>query len=391
MIHIHPFPARMAPEIALKGLEGLPKDYVVLDPMSGSGMVLGTAAKLGLSAIGYDLDPLACLISKANGSVVSEEKVRKAAEELLSRSSKLSTKSINLPWIDLDDETIKYIDFWFAPKQKKQLRVLSYLLVEQPFIKNQKILNILKIAISRLIITKEPKASLARDTAHSRPHRTITENDFDIFEAIPRSINHVLSALQPGEIIANVKTYRGDARKMGRIQDSSVDCIVTSPPYLNAIDYMRGHRLSLVWLGYSVADLRKIRSHSVGAEVVDNRYIDEELQQFFASLHTDIDEKKRRILRRYYRDLCGIAAEAHRVLRPGKTATYIIGNSNVKGHEIKNSDLLVSAAKKACFKVQDMWIRDIPENRRYMPLVNSETTTLSKRMRKEHVIMFKKD
>ena len=54
----------MAPEVALAGLKGLPSHYVVLDPMSGSGMVVGTAAKLGLEAIGYDLDPLACMISR---------------------------------------------------------------------------------------------------------------------------------------------------------------------------------------------------------------------------------------------------------------------------------------------------------------------------------------
>jgi hypothetical protein len=29
---------------------------------------------------------------------------------------------------------------------------------------------------------------------------------------------------------------------------------------------MRGHRLSLVWLGYRLADLRRIRSDSIGAE-----------------------------------------------------------------------------------------------------------------------------
>ena len=164
---------------------------------------------------------------------------------------------ITLPWMDGDEETRRYVEYWFGVKQIEQLRRLSYLLVERPITSNRAILDALRVAVSRLIITKEPKASLARDTAHSRPHRTIVDSEFDILEALPRSLEHVLSALAPKAVMRNVSAYRGDARKLGRVRSGSVDCIVTSPPYLNAIDYMRGHRLSLIWFGYSITQLRK--------------------------------------------------------------------------------------------------------------------------------------
>jgi len=390
MIHIHPFPARMAPEIALSGLENLQKDALVLDPMSGSGMVVGTASRLGLNSIGYDLDPLACLISRANGTAVDPDKVRQLCDELLERCLQLDSDEIELPWIDYDLETQKYIDFWFANKQQRQLRALSYLLVAKPFVSNKTYVDLLKVAVSRLIITKEPKASLARDTAHSRPHRTIVDNEFDVHSALSGSVKHVLSALKLGNGSKVVKVYRGDARKMRRLANSSIDCIVTSPPYLNAIDYMRGHRLSLVWMGFSVAELRKIRARSVGAEVVDNRADCDELKQFFASLNGKIDDRKRSVLRRYYCDLCCLTSEAYRVLKPMKTATYVIGNSQVKGHEVKNSELLINAARKCGFDLINRYEREIPENRRYMPLKSSTASTLSKRMRSEHVLIFKK-
>lgn len=390
MIHIHPFPARMAPEIALKGLEGLPKDYVVLDPMSGSGMVLGTAAKIGLQAIGYDLDPLACLISRVNGRAVPVKKVENALKDLLSLSRELDSEAIRLSWIDDDPATRKFIDFWFGKKQQKQLRAISYFLVESPFIKNSVILDVLKVAVSRLIVTKEPKASFARDTAHSRPHRTITENHFDVLEALPNSLRHVISALNPDQIKQNVKSFRGDARRMGRISDQSIDCIITSPPYLNAIDYMRGHKLSLVWLGHDVGSLRNIRSRAVGAELVLDSEHDYEFSAFLSRLHNDVDDKKKRILKRYYVDLCDLTKDAFRVLKANREATYVIGNSNVKGREIRNSDLLILAAKKAGFIVNDIQTREIPENRRYMPMKSSEETALSKRMKHEYVIRFYK-
>ncbi len=43
--------------------------------------------------------------------------------------------------------------------------------------------------------------------------------------------------------------------------------IVTSPPYAsNAIDYMRAHKFSLVWMGFSVDDLGQRRSRTIGGE-----------------------------------------------------------------------------------------------------------------------------
>lgn len=380
----------MAPEIALAGLENLPNDYVILDPMSGSGMVLGTAAKLGLSAFGYDLDPLACMISRVNGTKLDESRVRLACDQLLALCNRVEPDDIQLSWIDTDAETSDYIDFWFAPKQKDQLRALSYFLVARPFLASAKIMDVLKIAVSRLIITKEPKASLARDTAHSRPHKTITQNDFDVLDALPSSLDHVLRALNPESIKSDVKAYRGDARRMGRIKDCSVDCIVTSPPYLNAIDYMRGHRLSLVWWGYSISYLRKLRARAVGAEVSRNQDVNDDIGDLLEDLRQDIGDRKTNILIKYYSDLKVISSEAYRVLKPERTATYVIGDSRIKGRKIQNSTLLIKAAERCGFRVINKFVRDIPESKRYMPMTDSNYSSLSKRIRSEHVIVFKK-
>ncbi len=61
---IHPFPARMAPDLAISELTSLKRGSVVLDPMAGSGTVLRQASENGLTAIGFDVDPMAVLISR---------------------------------------------------------------------------------------------------------------------------------------------------------------------------------------------------------------------------------------------------------------------------------------------------------------------------------------
>lgn len=393
MRHIHPFPARMAPEIALSKIETLPAGSTVLDPMCGSGMVLTQASRQGLKSIGFDLDPLARAISQTAATRVSENKVRNAFEELILQLNKTNDKSPTryLPWIDDDHETLAFVKFWFAQKQENQLRELVYHLFINPVSTNPKVINLLRIAVSRLIITKEPKASLARDTAHSRPHRTIQSNQFDIFESLPKSLDHVLSALKPTEIANDTKTYLGDARRLTRLADETIDAIITSPPYLNAIDYMRGHRLSLVWWGYSLGKLRKIRAKTIGAERSLRTDVSETFQSISERLQFDkLELKNYRMLWRYFGDLCQQTEESARVLAKNGTALYVIGNSTLRGQHVENSELLKEAAVLAGLSVRSETTREIPDNRRYLPVTIGRDNSLASRMRSEHIIEFSK-
>jgi len=95
---IHPFPARMAPEIVFKELEGLPSSRLVLDPMSGSGTVLRTAAELGHRAVGFDLDPLAVLMARVWTTLLRVSSLSKAAERVVHEARLLDHE--HLSWID---------------------------------------------------------------------------------------------------------------------------------------------------------------------------------------------------------------------------------------------------------------------------------------------------
>ena len=58
----------------------------------------------------------------------------------------------------------------------------------------------------------------------------------------------------------------GDARRVD-MRDGSADMVITSPPYLNAIDYMWCSKFSLVWMGHAIGRLRRIRMGAIGTEV----------------------------------------------------------------------------------------------------------------------------
>src|ERR1700761_5076730 len=82
---IHPFPARMAPGIALDAIA--PGEHLnVLDPMSGSGTVLAVARARGHRAIGFDLDPLSVLLAGVWTRTLNPDQVREKAVDVLERA-----------------------------------------------------------------------------------------------------------------------------------------------------------------------------------------------------------------------------------------------------------------------------------------------------------------
>src|SRR4051812_37391583 len=102
--HVHPFPARMAPEIALGKIDLLTqRGATVLDPMCGSGTVVRLAAEHGRVGIGVDLDPLAVTITRTACHPAWAENLVERADAVLSRATRLSGKFP--PWISRDRET----------------------------------------------------------------------------------------------------------------------------------------------------------------------------------------------------------------------------------------------------------------------------------------------
>src|SRR3546814_20547292 len=86
-------------------------------------------------------------------------------------------RSHSLHWHD--EETRAFVKFWFDGPQRRALTRLAYVIDRRrrrrPSEQRRVALDALSIALSRLIVTKEQGASLARDPSHSRPHTVRSE------------------------------------------------------------------------------------------------------------------------------------------------------------------------------------------------------------------------
>ncbi|THD60599.1 DNA methyltransferase [Phenylobacterium sp.] len=384
---IHPFPARMAPELALQALGFVPEGGVVVDPMMGSGTVIRQAADLGRKAIGFDLDPLAVLMSRTWTTPVEDARVGAIYDRAKTLALAAKPCDVALPWIDEDEETKTFISYWFGEPQANALRCWAgaiATLSDTADAADAAALDVIRIALSRIIVTKEQCASLARDTSHSRPHRVVTSSDYCVHLGLERSLKIVRSRLLAVPPTAGAIVGLGDARDL-KLDSGSADAVLTSPPYLNAIDYMRGHRLSLVWLGHKLSDLRHIRSTSIGAERApdEGKAIHDEVKAALGDL-TSLPRRHHAMVDRYVADVLEMVGEIRRVLKPGGTTTLVVGNSCLKGVFIKNSAGVSKALEIEGLTYDDETVRDLPNQSRYLP--TAEGSSLSKRMREETVL-----
>ncbi|AVO30097.1 MULTISPECIES: hypothetical protein [Stenotrophomonas] len=391
---VHPFPARMAPELALRSLRQLPSGSTVLDPMAGSGTVLRQAQALGHRGIGFDMDPLAVLMSRVWTTPVQTQLVQSEFESVQAEAIKVNLRTDRPSWHDA--ETRQFINYWFATTQRRDLARIAVVLERRRLARlgpsRRAAVDALQVALSRIIVTKEQCASLARDTSHSRPHRVTETTDYCVMRGFSRSVAQVIARLadqQTSSMSNHLETAvnLGDARAIA-LADGSVDAIMTSPPYLNAIDYMRGHRMSLVWLGYSVSTLRAIRSNTVGAERAGTQdtAVVTDIANAMCAMDT-LAPKHQRMILRYANDLQLMMIQAARVLRPTGSATYVLGNSCLKESFIQNSEGVAKAAQHAGLLLVDTSTRELPTGSRYLPVTQSGA--LSKRMRTETILTFR--
>ena len=393
---VHPFPARMAPGIALDVLAEATRSLRVLDPMVGSGTVLALARSKGHRGIGVDNDPLAVLISKVWTMACDPGEVRDKAGEVLARAQGIfaSLPSRDAYPREADKETRRFLAYWFDPYVRRQLAALSTAINR---VRDEAIRNTLWCAFSRLIITKQSGASLAADLAHSRPHkffeRAPRKPFRNFFAEVSHVVNNSIHGNSPGRGPAP-RIYEGDARTLP-LTEASVDLVLTSPPYLNAIDYMRCSKFSLVWMGYSVAELRQLRTESVGAETGKGTVQDDPvIRDIMAELDVRprLPVKHEMMLSRYIDDMRHAVREVARVLSPGGKAAYVVGENTIQGTYIRNSKIISALAQLSGLRLYARRARTLPANRRYLPPPSAEASSakLDARIRREVVLVFTK-
>ena len=392
---LHAFAAKFPPQLPRLLITSLTEPgEVVLDPMMGSGTTVVEAAILGRHAIGVDIDPLAVTLCRVKTTPIRTGRlVRGYYSAIYDVVGMIKDRDALHKEIEqrFDQQTLDFLNYWFFRETQEELIALILAIEKE---QDQEVADFLRVVFSSLIITKSGGVSRARDLAHTRPHRDTSKAPRNAIEQFKLRARKAIAAMAelPSEM-PRAELHRADARNLP-VQDCSVDLVVTSPPYANAIDYMRAHKFSLVWFGRPIQSLSKLRSCYVGSEKclpTPARDLPSNAESQVATLCSR-DPRKARILRKYFLEMADVLTEIQRVLRPGGAAGIVVGPSTMRGISIQTHIHISEIAEEVGFDLVGIGERRLDRDKRMMPARKGHQTRegIEQRIHREFLIALSK-
>jgi DNA methylase len=391
--HLFRYPAKFHAPVARGLLDAyVPTNATVLDPFCGSGSLLVEAIVSKRNAVGVDCDPVAAFVSRVKTTPISPTDLAGAWSRLSRRLAPLERCSevyARFMFEDLSDEhvrkattaedlfvpSIPNLFHWFRRyvvldlarihAEIVRLRTRSsvrdaLLLCFASIIRSAS--NADPVPVSGLEVTSH---MLKRDAAG----RLI--NPFDLFRAAMTRLQTGLGELH-GSTTGAASVWCGDAATVSSTIKTSVDAVITSPPYHNAVDYYRRHQLEMFWLQAvsTQADRLRLLPAYIGRPKVPASHPllhhECELPPSAVALETKmrrLSPERANAFRHYIIAMQRVFEELAAVLPPASPAVFVVGKSLWNGSQIP-TPLLFRDLADPWFTLRDhLWY---PLKNRYM-------------------------
>jgi hypothetical protein len=314
----HTYPARMHPHTASRLVHAATgPGAMVLDPFCGSGTVLVEAMIAGRHATGTDLNPLAERLARLKTSrpdaasrealVEGARRVAAFADERRERRAGATRRypredvALFDPHVLLELDSLRagIAGLELGPATREALAlVLSALLVK----------------LSRKASDTSAGAS-ARRLAAGYPARLFARKAQELAQRFAAFEALVPAGVPPARVTLD------DAARLRTIGPSTVDAVITSPPYVATYDYLEHHALRLRWLDL---DARVFSDGEIGSR---RRY-------------GPLDAAAARDA--WTRELGAALRAIVRVCRKGAPVALVIADSAVRGEALR-ADAMVAA------------------------------------------------
>jgi DNA modification methylase len=156
-------------------------------------------------------------------------------------------------------------------------------------------------------------------------------------------VKYMLADLSSEPVLSpEPEVYLGDARSTG-LPDKSEDMIVTSPPYLNNIDYSKVYGLELSLFAMSKAAAEEVRLRSVRSFIGRKMRV--------VRMPPEVGEIGERIpiIGTYFSDMEGAIKEMHRVLVDNGAAYVNVSNSVIHETHVLVDEIFGEMAQRVGF------------------------------------------
>ncbi|MBI2928742.1 MAG: hypothetical protein HYY24_24020 [Verrucomicrobia bacterium] len=397
----HSYCARFPSEVAEAAIEehSKPGDSV-LDLFCGSGTSLVAGLAQGRCVVGVDIDTLAGMLSEVKCSAHSADDYthwrRRFADKLgrifaeIERRWSPSRRPRPGSALPLGSRVLRLpafpeLNYWFPPQLIAALAGIAEAAHDCCDSHHEKVAL---VSLSASIIAKWPNTlSYAMDIDHTRPHKRVQQFRLGrVLETYLLRLDRTLACLgslhsayeQAGVAEDLARRVRiicpHDARSpLPGVADESQVIVLTSPPYFNAVDYPRAHRMSVCWMnGHAPAELAS-RQDYIGlhrATGFDSTAWLGEHPEVKRLVPRPIlnDEALGRRLAGFFADLEKVLQEIWRLLRPGGHAVFVIGDNVIKAQRVASHAALLELGQSVGLRKRQASPREIVSLRRRYPV-----------------------
>jgi tRNA G10 N-methylase Trm11 len=307
------------------------KPEALLDPFCGVGTSLLAAKAAGITSTGVDSSDLAVFISRVKTQDYTNqdlETVKEFAARIFSESRGPASS-----WeFELFDVRAAF--------PKRNLNDILFLRerieTQEPKTRDLLLLALVSVLPQVSLIMKDGGVLKIRKNKRAMPLK----------DAYRRRIKKMIADLEENQINGpESSVFLGDARGI-ELDDESMDIIVTSPPYLNNIDYSKVYGLELSLLSLSKAVAQEVRMRSVRS------FIGRSMQ--IRKMPEEVGEigEKIPIIGTYFTDMEESIAEMFRVLKPGSCAYVVVSNSIIHDTHVLVDEVLGEIAERIGFNCE---------------------------------------
>jgi DNA modification methylase len=355
----------------------LNKPGVVLDPFAGVGTTVVEAMLAGHKTIGFEINPYAAMACrlKTTAYQVKPDLLRNAIKRFKEFYDNATSDGYTPKYKPPSGFSTR--EAFYSP------RVLGKVLVFHDFVNEYMSGNIQKLFSLAFAATMVTYSNYSYEPSLSRRVTAGKQYifDFPVAETISVKLNQMADDIEwilkqlgnrrPPTVIYNESFF--NCRK--KLTNSTVDLIITSPPYLNNYHYNRNTRPHLYWLGYaqSPKDFQQLEESNFGKYWQTVRQ-DKRVELNFPNPDPEII-KALNLLRAqntgrgiyggngwanyaatYFNDCHRFLLCAKWVLRRRGTALVVIGNNILQGLMIPTDQYLAKIADNIGLKVIDIHI-----------------------------------
>lgn len=353
---LHRFPAKFFPELPRWLIKRYSKERdTVLEPFAGSGTTNVEALLNKRHSIGIDVDPFSRYLSKVKITPLDEEALKHSKEQLLKKLVDFKPELVD----EEDIPEFHYRDNWF---NREIILELAYIRKNiDKLDTNENIKDFYRICFSSIIReVSNADNNCTRTVIRKKLNKQVCPSDAltKFAEAVLINVPKMIefSKLCPSDIRVDIPDDN-DARNI-KYPDESVDLAVTSPPYVNAVDYPRTHQLEIYWLGFINGSLTPLKRKHVGTESVRaekykklHKIGIQEADKVISKIYDD-DQRRAYIAYKYLSDMEKNLEEVYRVLKEGGRYIIVVGNNRIRGNKFENWKYISQLAERVGFNLE---------------------------------------